>query len=62
MSETREGAYHEWEWNPHRKCWEAFVPLRIYPHEDGTFTVATHDVWREGLFDTFEAAEFEAVS
>lgn len=62
MSDTRQGVYYEWEWNPIRKCWEAFIPLRIYPHEEGDFSVSTHEVWRDGLFPTFEAAEAEAVS
>jgi hypothetical protein len=59
---TRKGTYHEWEWNTLRKCWEATVPLRIIPHDDGKFTVSTHEVWHDGEFDSFETAETEAVN
>lgn len=59
---VRDGVYLRWEWQPIRKCWEASIPLRIYPHDDGSFTVSTSEVWHNGDFSTFEAAEAECCS
>lgn len=59
--DRRQGHWHEWEWNPTRKCWDAFIPLRIYPGEDGKFTVSSSEVWHPGIYDTFEEAERECV-
>lgn len=58
--ETREGVYGEWRWADHRRCWQHDMPLRIYPHDDGKFTVSTNETWHDGIFESFEAAELEA--
>lgn len=57
MTEDREGMYAEWEWNSLHKCWEHYVPHRIFPHEDGTFSVSSKEVWHSGKANSFEEAE-----
>ncbi len=58
--ESREGYYANWEWDAFRKCWAYSYPLRIYPHEDGSFTASTNEVWHPKRFESFEAAELGA--
>jgi hypothetical protein len=60
-TEDREGLYAEWEWNDAIGAWGYYTPHRIFPHKDGKFTCSSADVWHDGQFDTFEAAELDAL-
>ena len=58
--EERQGEYAIWQWNSVRKCWEYTTSCCIYPIKD-EFVVSSCDVWHDGVFSTFEAAEREAL-
>lgn len=58
--EEREGVYFTWTWNNVRNCWEAFIPLRVYPNEDGTYSASGNEVLSDKLFSTFNEAEADA--
>jgi hypothetical protein len=59
--EDRTGSFETWRWDEARQCWEYMMPLRIYPHSDGTFTVSSNNVWHQRSFNSFEDAERSAV-
>ena len=44
-----------WEWDPVWQCYRN-GRKKIYPHNDGTFTISQNCVWIDGFFETFEDA------
>lgn len=50
-----------WRWCSMWKCWESSdYTYKIHPVRDG-YNCSSHEVWHDGLFETFSDAEAEVL-